>query len=84
MNKPLAYLREVLSNYTNEGQHYPSQLLSKIANNHYNTERDFVLDLSEQEIQYLNSILPNELSNAMESEDFPRVQQLNEVYELLF
>ncbi|WP_096154308.1 sporulation protein [Bacillus sp. FJAT-45066] len=82
MNKPIAYLREILEHYA-DNQQIPREIMSKLENESFQRERDFVLTLNEHEIEFLNNVLPNEINHAMEAEDFPRVQQLNEVYELL-
>ena len=82
MNKPIAYLREIMEQYA-DNQKIPRDIMSKLENNAFEKERDFVLTLNEHEIEFLNNILPDEINHALEAEDFPRVQQLNEVYELL-
>jgi hypothetical protein len=42
-----------------------------------------VLTLDEDEIQFLNNVLPDEIKYAFNEQDFIRGNQLNEVYELL-
>lgn len=83
MDKTLGYLREVLSNYT-DGQQLPQSIYSKLKEKHFQSEGEFVRVLDEEEIEFLNKILPDEISHALEAQDFQRVQELNEVYELLF
>lgn len=39
--------------------------------------------IDEEEIEFLNKVLPEEINYAMDEKDFTRVHQLNEVYELL-
>ncbi|MGF2614891.1 sporulation protein [Rossellomorea vietnamensis] len=83
MDQNLAYLREVLSNYTEEND-LMSEINRKIENGHYASEGAFVRDLSEEEIRSLESILDNEIHHANEAGDLERGYQLNEVFELLF
>lgn len=83
MEQTLAYLRETLSNYTEEHQ-VSLQLSKKLEEKAYKSEGDFVRELDEQEIEFLNQVLPGEINHAMEAQDYNRVQELNEVYELLF
>ncbi|WP_078380229.1 hypothetical protein [Sutcliffiella halmapala] len=82
MNKPLAYLQEVLSSYS-EDYALSKQILQKIHQQSEENLLPFVYSLNEEEVQFLNDSLPDEMKHALESEDFPRLQQLNEVYELL-
>jgi hypothetical protein len=82
MEKTLAYLREILSSYVGEHQ-FPDSIYKKLQTKEYNGEGDFVRDLNEEEISYLNQILPDEIQHAMQVQDFKRVYELNEVYELL-
>lgn len=83
MEQTLAYLRETLSNYTDRHQ-VSLQIYRKLENKPYKREGDFVRELDEQEIEFLNQVLPDEINHAMEAQDYNRVQELNEVYELLF
>ncbi|MCA1030465.1 sigma-G-dependent sporulation-specific acid-soluble spore protein CsgA [Bacillus timonensis] len=83
MEKTLAYLRESLSNYT-DGQKLPLNIFHKLQNNNYESEEDFVRDLEEEEVRFLNHVLPDEINYAMREQDYERVSELNEVYELLF
>ncbi|WHY84178.1 sigma-G-dependent sporulation-specific acid-soluble spore protein CsgA [Neobacillus novalis] len=83
MDKTLGYLREILSNYTDE--HIEGrQLYRKLLEGHYASEGAFVRDLNQKESHFLNKILPTEISYAKEEQDEKRAYQLNEVYELLF
>ncbi len=82
MDKTLGYLIESISNYGDENK-ISRVILTKIMNNQYMTEGALVRDLDEEEIEFLNKILPEEINYAMDERDFKRVQQLNEVYELL-
>ncbi|HZG60224.1 MAG TPA: sigma-G-dependent sporulation-specific acid-soluble spore protein CsgA [Anoxybacillus sp.] len=84
MEKTLAYLREILSNYTEYHEQTPRIIYHKLIKNAYKNEEEFVRDLSQKEIAFLDRILPNEIRYAMDEKDFERVYQLNEVYELLF
>lgn len=82
MEKTLAYLREILSSYVTH-HHFQSSIYQKIQTKDYHGEGEFVRDLTEEEIAYLNQILPEEINHALEVQDYERVYQLNEVYELL-
>jgi hypothetical protein len=84
VEKTLAYLREILSNYTEYHDQTPRIIYHKLIKNAYKNEEEFVRDLSQKEIAFLDRILPNEIRYAMDEKDFERVYQLNEVYELLF
>jgi hypothetical protein len=84
VEKTLAYLREILSNYTEYHDKTPRIIYHKLIRNAYKNEEEFVRDLSEKEVAFLDRILPNEIRYAMDEQDFERVYQLNEVYELLF
>jgi transcriptional regulator of NAD metabolism len=83
LEQTLAYLRETLSNYTDEHQ-VSQSIYRKLKEKPYRTESEFVRELDEQEIEFLNQVLPNEINHAMDAQDYNRVQELNEVYELLF
>jgi FMN-dependent NADH-azoreductase len=80
LDTTLAYLRESLSNHVNRST---GQRIYKKLQNHYQNEEEFVRDLDEEEISFLNSILKDEISYAQNEKDEKRVHQLNEVYELL-
>ncbi|NHM29447.1 sigma-G-dependent sporulation-specific acid-soluble spore protein CsgA [Neobacillus terrae] len=83
MDKTLGYLRETLSNYSEDnslGQH----LLHKLLNHKYASEGDFVRHLTAKEIDFLNGILKKEIQYAKDEQDEKRTYELNEVFELLF
>ncbi|WP_099362764.1 sporulation protein [Fredinandcohnia onubensis] len=82
MDKTLGYLIESISNYGDENK-TSRAILTKIINNQYASEEALVRDLDEEEIEFLNKVLPEEINYAMDEKDFTRVHQLNEVYELL-
>lgn len=82
MDKTLGYLIESISNYGDENK-TSRAILTKMMNNQYVSEEAFVRDLDEEEIEFLNKVLPDEINYAMDEKDFTRVNQLNEVYELL-
>ncbi|NRD80360.1 sporulation protein [Bacillus sp. BRMEA1] len=84
MDKTLGYLRETLSNYTDEHHSIAKQLYHKLTGGHYKTEEAFVRQLSQKEIGFLNQILQNEIQYAKQEQDEKRAYELNEVYELLF
>jgi predicted transcriptional regulator len=83
MEKTQAYLREIISNYT---ETYPlsKKIYSRLEQGDYPTEGDFVRDLTAEEIEFLNKILPDAIEYAKNEMDEKRAEQLNEVYELLY
>lgn len=83
MDKTLGYLRETLSNYTDDHSH-GRQLYRRLVEGQYKSEESFVRQLSSSEIAFLNKILPEEMNYAKEEKDKKRFNELNEVYELLF
>jgi hypothetical protein len=83
MDQNLAYLREVLSNYT-EDNGTMREIYQKIEHGNFPSEGAFVRALSEEEIRSLENILDNEINHANEAGDLERGYQLNEVYELLY
>ncbi|MCH1624700.1 sigma-G-dependent sporulation-specific acid-soluble spore protein CsgA [Fredinandcohnia quinoae] len=82
MDKTLGYLLETLSNYSDHHV-IPQRMMNKLENTQYNSEGTFIRELNEEELIFLNKVLPDEIKYALESQDFKRVQELNEVYELL-
>ncbi len=82
IDNTLKYLRESLSNYSENEvcQH----IIRKIEQNHYKSEKEFVDDLEEAEVAYLDNVLENELNYAKNVQNDERVQQLTEVFEILF
>nr|WP_263326216.1 sigma-G-dependent sporulation-specific acid-soluble spore protein CsgA [Neobacillus sp. Marseille-Q6967] len=83
MDKTLGYLREILSNYT-EIHPKSEEIYQKLVNGRYTSEGMFVRDLTQEEINFLDKILPDEIKYAKEEQDEKRAHELNEVYELLF
>lgn len=83
MEKTQAYLREILSDYT---ETYPlsKKIYQRIEEGNYPSEGDFVRDLTVEETEFLNKILPEAIEYAKNEQDDKRAQQLNEVYELLY
>ncbi|MCM3573908.1 MULTISPECIES: sigma-G-dependent sporulation-specific acid-soluble spore protein CsgA [Mesobacillus] len=83
MEKTQAYLREIISNYT---ETYPlsKKIYNRLEQGHYPSEGEFVKDLTAEEIEFLNKILPEAIEYAKNEMDDKRAQQLNEVYELLY
>ena len=81
MDFTLGYLREALSNYDRSS--ICNRITTKLTNEKFHTELDFVRTLDEDEIQFLNNVLPDEIKYAFNEQDFIRGNQLNEVYELL-
>ncbi|MED1201615.1 sigma-G-dependent sporulation-specific acid-soluble spore protein CsgA [Heyndrickxia acidicola] len=82
MDYTLGYLRESLSNHLED--QYGKSIYKKMLVNHYENEEEFVRDLDELEITFLNKVLKKEIRYAMEEQDEKRTKELNEVYELLF
>lgn len=83
MDKTLGYLREVLSNYSDEHSE-GRQIYRKLSKGNFSSEGDFVRNLNQKEINFLNKMLPNEINYAKEEQDEKRAHELNEVFELLF
>jgi hypothetical protein len=83
MDKTLGYLRETLSNYT-EQYSIGQQIYNKMMKHDFPSEGSLVKHLTEEEINFLNRILPDEINYAKEEQDEERAHQLNEVFELLF
>ncbi|WP_191276622.1 sigma-G-dependent sporulation-specific acid-soluble spore protein CsgA [Neobacillus kokaensis] len=83
MDKTLGYLKETLSNYTDDHSE-GRQIYQKLATGNFKTEGAFVRTLNEKEIDFLNHILHAEINYAQDVQDDQRVYELNEVYELLF
>lgn len=81
MDFTLGYLKEAIANYDNSS--VGIRISKKLEKGQFNTERDFVLILDEDEVQFLNKVLPDEIKYAFNEQDFIRGNQLNEVYELL-
>ena len=82
IDNTLQYLRESLSNY--EKHELSRAIYQKLQQNQYKNEREFVEDLDDREMQYLDKILAREISYAENVQDDMRVQQLREVYEIIF
>jgi hypothetical protein len=83
LDNTLGYLRETLSNYTDDhtvGRH----IYRKLTEGHYASEASFVRDLNQIEISFLNQMLPKEINYAKKEQDEKRAHELNEVFELLF
>ncbi|WP_096200632.1 sigma-G-dependent sporulation-specific acid-soluble spore protein CsgA [Bacillus sp. FJAT-45350] len=84
MDNTLGYLRESLSNYTDDDQELGNQIYKKLEQKSYQNEEDFIKDLNDIEMHYLNKVVSIELHHAQQEQDEKRVKELNEVYELLF
>ncbi|MFB6467100.1 sigma-G-dependent sporulation-specific acid-soluble spore protein CsgA [Cytobacillus sp. Hz8] len=82
MDRTLGYLREILSNYMDRDS-ISQHIYKRIQKYSYHSEDEFIRDLQEEEIAFLNKILPDEIKHANEVNDRKRAYQLNEVYELL-
>lgn len=84
MNQSIGYLREILSNYTDQSDPTGKEIYAIIKKKDFTKEESFVRVLSEEQINYLNKILPGEINHAKEEQDRERAHHLNEVFELLF
>ncbi|MGE0911755.1 sigma-G-dependent sporulation-specific acid-soluble spore protein CsgA [Bacillus atrophaeus] len=82
MDKTLGYLRESLSNHLDND--ICQRIYKKMLTRHYTGEGNFVKDLNDDEMSYLNTILEKEIKYAQNEQDQQRASELNEVYELLF
>ncbi|WP_439144721.1 sporulation protein [Virgibacillus salinus] len=82
IDNTLNYLRESLANYS--GNDMCQKIDKKLETEVYKNEVEFVRDLDEEEMAYLDSVLKNELAYARNVENDIRVKELTEVYELLF
>ena len=78
----LQYLRESLLNY--EEEMMPSQIMMKLNYDDYNNEIDFIEGLDEEEAEFLNELLRNEIDYAANAQDETRVKALADIYKLLF
>lgn len=83
MDKTLMFLRETLSNYT-EQYSIGKRIYQKLDSQKFKSEEAFVRALDQEEIDFLDKILPDEIQYAKQEQDAKRVYELNEVYELLF
>ncbi|WP_226666815.1 sigma-G-dependent sporulation-specific acid-soluble spore protein CsgA [Metabacillus litoralis] len=81
MDFTLNYLKEALSNYDRSSVCH--RIVDKLEMKSFPNERDFVFSLEDDEVQFLNNVLPDEIKYAFNEQDFIRGNQLNEVYELL-
>lgn len=83
MVQALKYLYESVSNYI-EDEPISESIYQKIENNKYENEEDFIEDLHEEEVEYLDMLLEREIGYAKRVDDEVRVKELNDIYELLF
>ncbi|HEY4600019.1 MAG TPA: sporulation protein [Cerasibacillus sp.] len=83
IEQTLLYLRESLANYVNDNK-VSKKIYLKLRRGNYKDERDFVEDLTEREVSYLNKLLAQEMHYAKNNDDQVRLSQLNEIYELLY
>lgn len=81
LDTTLAYLRETLSNHLHHSA--AQKIYKKLLENNYQSEGEFVRELEEREVNFLNKVLRDEIRYAEDEQDQIRVNQLNEVYELL-
>ncbi|RHW42199.1 sporulation protein [Neobacillus notoginsengisoli] len=81
MEQTLAYLREILSNYTES--HKDGKQIYEHLQGYTGNENEFIRNLSQKDIQFLNTILPEEIKYALNEQDEKRAKELNSVYEQL-
>lgn len=82
IDNTLNYLRESLANYSENDM--CQKIDKKLETEGYKNEGEFVRNLDEEEMAYLDSVLERELAYARNVENDIRVKELTEVYELLF
>ncbi|WP_102345818.1 sporulation protein [Bacillus sp. Marseille-P3661] len=82
MEKTLAYLREILSNHLSESETCHI-IYEKISNKDYKDENAFIDDLDENEMMYLNNVLPDEIQYAQNEQDDQRTYELTNIYDRL-
>ncbi|CUB19624.1 hypothetical protein BN2127_JRS7_00041 [Bacillus subtilis] len=81
MDVTLGYLRESLSNHLEN--EVCQQICKKMLAKRYVNEEEFVKDLDDNEMSFLNHVLEKEIKYAQNEQDQKRAKELNEVYELL-
>lgn len=81
IDNTLNYLRESLANYSENDM--CKQINKKLDMKKYKNENEFVKNLDEEEIAYLNSVVEKELKYAKSVQNDIRVKELTEVYEQL-
>lgn len=81
MDFTLGYLREAISNY--DEHPIVHTLNQKLKKGNFQTEGEFIRILNDEEIKFLNNVLPDEIRYAFNEQDYIRGNQLNEVYEML-
>ncbi|MGM8365767.1 sporulation protein [Virgibacillus sp. W0181] len=83
IKRSIRYLRESLSNYTEE-DNISSRIYDKMEHNNYEDIEVFIEGLEEDEILYLDGFLEKEIKYAQQASDELRAQELTEIYSLLF
>ncbi|MCY9012318.1 sigma-G-dependent sporulation-specific acid-soluble spore protein CsgA [Bacillus inaquosorum] len=81
MDVTLGYLRESLSNHLEN--EVCQRICKKMLEKRYVNEEEFVKDLDDNEMSFLNHVLEKEIKYAQNEQDQKRAKELNEVYELL-
>ncbi|AIC96845.1 MULTISPECIES: sigma-G-dependent sporulation-specific acid-soluble spore protein CsgA [Bacillus] len=81
MDVTLGYLRESLSNHLEN--EVCQRICKKMLAKRYANEGEFVKDLDDNEMSFLNHVLEKEIKYAQNEQDQKRAKELNEVYELL-
>ncbi|MGG3571475.1 sigma-G-dependent sporulation-specific acid-soluble spore protein CsgA [Bacillus gobiensis] len=82
MDKTLGYLRESMSNYSDSD--VCQTIYKKMLAKNYSDEEEFVKELNDEEMDFLDHVLGKEIKYAQDEQDDQRSRELNEVYELLF
>lgn len=81
MDVTLGYLRESLSNHLEN--EVCQRICKKMLGKRYVNEEEFIKDLDDNEMSFLNHVLEKEIKYAQNEQDQKRAKELNEVYELL-
>lgn len=82
MDKTMGYLRESISNYLESD--ICQKIYKKMQAKQYSNEEEFVKELNDEEMEFLDHVLGKEIKYAQDEQDDKRSRELNEVYELLF
>ena len=78
----LLYLKESMDSY--RGNSLCESVSRKLEAKSYESETEFLRELSDEEVSYLNALVRKELRYAHSSDDRTRFDQLNDIYELLY
>jgi len=78
----LLYLKESIANYADENK-LGQRIYNKLKEKAYHNEEEFLENLSEKEMDYLDDVLRMEMRYARSAQDSIREKQLNEIYQLI-